>query len=205
MRRAPRRARARRSRASPIAICCQNGVTSSRFSPLRITPMISAPATTPATPPRPPKKLAPPMMTAVIASSSSSCPAVGEPASVRPGDEHAGDARREAAQHVGRQQHAVDRDADVPRALRVAADGVDPAPPLRAGEQDPGRDRERCGEQRGQRHRPTSEVPSRDRRRQPGLGLRVGDHEREAADDRQRPERDDERVHHRPADEDRRR
>ena len=114
--RAGRRARATTITSTPIAISCQNGLTSSRSSPLRITPMISAPAITLTTRPRPPKKLAPPMITAVIASSSSSWPACGEPASVRPATRIAGDAGRQPAQHVDGEQHAVDRDAGPARA-----------------------------------------------------------------------------------------
>src|SRR5262249_39375145 len=43
--------------STPIAISCQNGLTPSRSSPLRITPIISAPARTLVTRPRPPRKL----------------------------------------------------------------------------------------------------------------------------------------------------
>ena len=82
--RGSRRSRRPATMTTPMTIGWRNASTLSRFIPLRITPIISAPTRALATVPRPPRKLAPPMITAAIESSSARLPAVGEPALRRP-------------------------------------------------------------------------------------------------------------------------
>ena len=95
---------------TPMTIGCRNASTFSRFMPLRITPIISAPTSALATLPRPPRKLAPPITTAAIASSSARSPKFGEPALSRPEVMIAADPGRQPAQHVDGDEHRSHRD-----------------------------------------------------------------------------------------------
>ena len=165
----------RRRRCAGSARC---GSRRSSSAPTRALPTL----------PRPPANAAPPMITAAIESSSASSPKVGDPDAVWLAVIRPPNARSEPAQHVDRDQHAVDRNrlsgGRLPGSRRRRR-ASDPRPSLvvstSTDDREPEHDEERVRQpsdraRRARRRRPAyreSNVPSASQSASPRATLRV--------------------------------
>src|SRR5262249_181568 len=129
------------------------GLTPRRLKPLRMNSRKRTPSTVRQTAPRPPRMLVPPTTTPAIAAQTTSPrrhrgadergePVAGDSRAGERDQDRAGGAAREAAEGERRDAQHANVDPREPRRLGVAADRVDPAPDLRPGEEQPGRERE---------------------------------------------------------------